>query len=79
MGNFDKIPDAELFADLQMSLTDTALMEMLRSASYTDRLHKEKHIAEVIKAEIKLRFSEEQIMKFLKNGYPRQVNLAKII
>ena len=82
MGNFSEIPDGELFADLQMSLTDIALMEMLTSIfsidSYKKRLCKEKSIAEIIKTEIKRRFSEKQIIEFLNNGYLRLVNLADI-
>ena len=76
MGNLNHIPDAELFADLQMSLTDIVLLEMLTNDGHKERFCKEKKIAEVIKAEIKQRFSEKQIMEFLNSGYLRQVNLA---
>ena len=80
MGNLSDIPDAELFTDLQMSLTDIVLMEMLTNIfsvdNYKERLCKEKNISEVIKAEIKQRFSEKQIMEFLDSGYLRRVNLA---
>lgn len=83
MGNLSRIPDGELFADLQMSLTDLVLMKMLTSVfsvdSHKERFRKEKNIAETIKAEIKQRFSEKQIMKFLNSGYPRQINLANRI
>ena len=78
MGNISSIPDAELFTDLQMSLTDIVLMEMLTNDGHKERLCKEKNISEVIKAEIKQRFSEKQIMEFLNSGYLRQVNLADI-
>ena len=79
MKNLDHIPDAELFADLQISLTDVALMKMLTNDSYEERLRQETNIAKLIKAEMKQRFSEKQITGFLDNGYPRHVNLAKII
>ena len=82
MGNISSIPDAELFADLQMSLTDIVLMEMLTNIfsidGHKERFCKEKKITEVIKAEIKQRFSEKQIMEFLDSGYPRKVYLAGI-
>jgi hypothetical protein len=79
MGNLDKIPDGKLFADLQMSLTDIALMEMLTNNLFEQRLNREKNIASTIRAEIKQRFSEKQIVKFLNDGYPRQVNLTNKI
>ena len=79
MKNLDHIPDTELFADLQISLTDIALMKMLTNDSYEERLRQETNIAKLIKAEMKQRFSEKQIMGFLEDGYPRRINLAKII
>ena len=77
-----KIPDGELFADLQQSHADITLMEMLKDESivskYKERLSKERKILERIKDIIRIRFSDEQLNSFLDKGYKRQVNLTQV-
>lgn len=86
MSEADNIPDGELFADLQQSMTDLYLMKLLMekhlnsdNTSYNERYNQEEKIQETIRTIIADRFSKEDIIRFLEKGYPRQINLSKII
>jgi len=75
------IPDGELFADLQQSLTDIVLMELIDELSedLKSRLDTERKILSDIKQVVKARFTDGQLKHYLIHGYPRQVNLSKVI
>lgn len=75
------IKNSELFADLQETLTEIFLIELLGDLSpeIQDRLKGNHQIKEVIKNIMRDRFSYNDIINFLENGYPRQVDLGRII
>ena len=82
----EEIPNGELFADLQVSFTEIVLVDILEERSqlpkgYTlqNRRSANKKIVERIKAIMKKRFSQNDIYTFLEKGFPREVNLAKIV
>uniref|UniRef100_A0A6M3J190 Uncharacterized protein n=2 Tax=viral metagenome TaxID=1070528 RepID=A0A6M3J190_9ZZZZ len=83
MTSKESMSNGELFTDLQVTLTEIVLVKMIRSAElkdkYNDRLIGNKRILDAIKKIIADRFSDDDIQKFLEAGFPRQVNLGKVI
>lgn len=81
MSNFSHISDGELFADLQVSLTEIFLIELIDddtiTRNYNDRLNGNVQIRDAIKGIMKDRFSSDDIERFLESGFPRQVDLSK--
>lgn len=79
--NHNHISDGELFADLQQSAVDIALINLLDSSEarkfYNQRLIQNQKICDTIGRIIHGRFSQDQIIEFLEDGYPRQVDLTK--
>lgn len=83
MTKTDEITNGELFADLQVSLTEMFLIQMLEggelAGEFTERLHGNREIMDGITAVMKGRFSQEEIADFLRNGFPRRVDLSNVI
>lgn len=83
MGNENDIATGELFADLQVTLTEIVLIELLEETSsidnYVDRLNGNVQIRDTIKGIMRRRFAHTDIARFLDHGFPRQVNLAQTI
>ena len=78
--NADNIPTAELFADLQVSLTEIVLIELLDDAgNYSSRLNANCNIRDIIKGILKERFSESDIIGFLEHGYPCLVDVSRTV
>lgn len=79
----DEIDTGELFADLQVSLTEMFLILMLEGSELADefaeRLRGNREIMDGITAVMKGRFSQEEIAGFLRNGFPRRVDLSNVI
>lgn len=76
------IPDGELFADLQATMTDIVLIEMLGydySGEYNTRLESSRVTRDTIVKIMQLRFSPDDIKRFLESGYPRATNLNNVI
>ena len=74
------VSDGELFKDFQETLAEISLIELLPNwREYQGRLEVNRQILETIKDEIRRRFSTQDIVYFLNNGYPRQVNLGNRI
>lgn len=77
------ISTGELFADLQVSLTELFLIEMLGDGElvgeFDERRRGNQEIVEGITAVMKDRFSPEEIAVFLRNGFPRQVDLSAVL
>lgn len=82
MSNADEITTGELFADLQVSLTEMFLIEMLGDGElvgeFEERRRGNLEIVEGITAVMKERFSQEEIAGFLRNGFPRRVDLRAL-
>ena len=79
-----KIPTKELFADLQVSFTEVVLVDVLERMIVINDKHKERRsknrdIINAIKSIMADRFSPEEIDTFLEKGFPREINLTKII
>lgn len=76
MQNNDHLANGKLFADLQISLTEIVLLEMLDEHTEAEkfRLEGNERIVESIMATMKERFDEDQVRSFLDYGYPRRVN-----
>lgn len=76
MQNNDHLSNGALFADLQTSLTEIVLLEMLDEHTEAEkfRLEGNERIVESIMATMKERFDEEQVRSFLDYGYPRRVS-----
>ena len=76
----DKITTGELFADLQVSLTELFLIEMLGdgdlAGEFEERKRGNREIKGGITAIMKDRFSSEDIAGFLRNGFPRRVDMS---
>lgn len=77
------ISDGQLFADLQVSLTEIILIHLLRNQdlreSYDGRFVGNQQISDSIISIMEDRFSDEDIVGFLENGYPRQVDLRGLL
>lgn len=69
------IPTAELFADLQVSLTEIVLIKLLeeQTLDMQERLEENRMIAKIIHGILRERFTDEQIRNFLEYGYPRRI------
>lgn len=80
MSKADEITTGELFADLQVSLTELFLIEMLGddelAGAFGERLRGNIEIKDGITAIMKDRFSSEDIAGFLRNGFPRRVDMS---
>jgi len=74
------VSDGELFADLQVTMTEIVLVELLENASIatTERGEVNERILSTIKKMMKDRFSDEDIIKFLEDGFPRQINISSL-
>lgn len=79
----DEITTGKLFADLQVSLTELFLVELLGdgelAGEFEERRRGNREIVEGITAVMKGRFSQEEIADFLRNGFPRWVDLSSAI
>lgn len=74
------IPTSALFADLQVTLTEIQLIEMLpedKREKHESRLNGNYQIRDSILAIMQDRFSPDDIDKFLKDGYEREVSIAE--
>ena len=71
------ISDGELFADLQVTLTEIFLIQLfddkqgVKLKDYQSRLNSNCTTRDSIKSIMKDRFGENDIKDFLENGYPR--------
>jgi len=79
----ENIPNGELFADLQISLTEIVLAELIRDEhkreSFQKRATLNGQIVDEIKRIMQARFSDVDLIEFLEVGFPRQVNLGRTI
>lgn len=72
----NEIPTSELFADLQVSLTEIFLIEQFGlNDEYQDRLIGNKKVLASIQSIMEDRFWKDEIIGFLENGFPRKVDL----
>ena len=79
-----EISNGELFADLQVSFTEVVLVDVLERMIVINDEHKERRsknrdIINTIKSIMVDRFSPEEIDMFLEKGFPREVDLTKVI
>ena len=72
MTDLSSIPLGQIFADLQVSLTEIFLEELLDEPIDPHRLAGNKSIVAVIQAHFKNKYTRDDIEAFLNNGYPRR-------
>ena len=71
-----EIPDAELFADLQVSLTEIFLIQLFDAEFLNEnrnRLNGNYQVRDAIKGIMKQRFIRDDVRSFLENGFPRRI------
>ncbi len=83
MGKYDHISNGELFKDIQESLMDIFLVDMIKNEKvkkhYLNRKEVNKDILEVMKTIMEERFEDKDLARFLDCGYPLQINMRKAI